>query len=143
MDNFRFFALGDDFDVDAFRTGCPLVPSYFWRKGEQKRYSCIGSPYPTSGIEFALGNDTELPIATQQGIAIAFIQQHREVLRALADFPGVTHCTLGLEYVTTFEANVVGFCLSASTKLMRLLAEIGFDLTHYVTLERSDPENDA
>jgi hypothetical protein len=143
MDNFRFFALGEDFDVDAFRTKYSLVPRYVWRKGEQQRNSCTESPYPSSGIEFALGNETELPFATQQALAIAFIQRHRETLRALADFPGVTHCALGLEYVTSFEDNVVCFCLSASTKLMRLLAEIGFELTHYVKLERSDPENDA
>jgi len=37
MDNyFRFFALGDNFDVDAFLSTSSLTPSFVWRVGEPK-----------------------------------------------------------------------------------------------------------
>ena len=143
MDEFRFFALGEDFNVDAFAAKCSLEPSYIWRKGEVKRYSCVGTPYPSSGIEFRLGNEAKIAFPAQQALAIAFIQKHREALSRLSAFPGVTHCTLGLQYDAKFESNVVGFSMSASKELMSLLVEVGFNLTHYVSLERESEANDA
>lgn len=137
MDEFRFFALGESFDVGAFLAKCPLEPSYVWRKGEKKRYSCIGTPYPTSGLEFRIGNRDKYSFYDQQGLAIAFIETHRDVLSELSAFPGVTHSTLGLEYPVRLEENFLGFSISASTRLMRLLIEVGFGLTHYVAIERA------
>ena len=134
MDEFRFFALGESFDVGEFLAKCPLEPSYVWRKGEKKRYSCIGTPYPTSGLEFRIGNGDKYSFHDQQGLAVAFIEMHRDVLSALSAFPGVTHSTLGLEYPVRLEENVVCFSMNTSTRLMRLLVEDRDALKVYVNV---------
>ena len=130
MDNFfKFFALGDDFDVHAFVASTSLKPSRIWRRGEPKGGNKRGAPFPSSGIEFELGQGSLVPFLKQDDIAVAFIKEHREDLKALSEFPGVTHFTLGLHYSHTRTGNVIGFSMYASRWLMWRLLDIGCSLT--------------
>jgi hypothetical protein len=141
--NFRIYALGDNFDVDAFVASSSLTPSFVWRVGEPKGKNKRGSPYPTSGIVFELGAGADVPFLEQDEIAIEFIKQHRDGLKALSEFPNVTHFTLGLQYTRLVQGNVIGFTMGVSPWLMWHLLDIGCRLTHYVHLERDDSDQSA
>ena len=144
MDNsFSFFALGEEFDVDAFLASSSMVPSRIWRRGEPKRYSCIGSPYPNSGLTYEVADGHSVPFLQQEGLAISFLKAYRDELKALGQFPGVSRFTLGLHYSTEARRNLVGFSIGASPLLMWHLLDVGCSLTNYVWLQHDDPENEA
>lgn len=136
MNEFRLFAHGEAFDADAFLASTSLRPDYVWRRGDQRRYACVDSRHPTSGVEFVLGDGLSVPVPEQEGIAIAYLKAHRDELRALARSPGVETFILGLQYRTALESNVIGFSLGLSAQLMRHCLDVGCEPVHYVTLDR-------
>jgi len=138
---FKVFALGEDFDVDAFKATSSMVPSHIWRRGEPKKGR--GSPYPTSGIAFEIGDGQVVPFLKQDDLAIAFLKAHRDQLKALGQFPGVTNFTVGLQYSAEAQRNLVGFSMGVSSLLMWHLLDIGCTLTHYVWLQYADLEDNA
>jgi hypothetical protein len=141
MNEFKLFAHGEEFDVDAFLASTTLRPDSVWRRGDQRRYySCIESRYPTSGVEFVLGDGLTVPFWKQEQIAVAYLKDHCDELRALARFPGVAF-VLALQYRTAFESNVIALSLSSSVKLMWHCLDVGCELVFYVTLDRlPEPE---
>ena len=139
MDNcFRIFALGEDFDVDAYQNKGTMAVSRVWRRGEPKRGR--GSPYPTSGIEYEIGDGNVLSFFEQERLAVEFIKAHRDELVTLGQFPGVTHFTLGLQYSKVAQGNLVGFSLGVSPCLMWHLLDIRCSLTNYVWLQYPEAE---
>jgi len=131
MDNFfKVFALGDEFDVDAFVASGSMVPTYVWRRGESRRGG--RTFYPNSGVAFEIADGNSVPFLQQEDIAIAFLKAHRDALKALRLYPGVTHFTLGLQYSENAQRNLVGFSISTSPSLMWHLLDIGLCLTNYV-----------
>jgi len=142
MDNWiRLYALGDDFNVDAFLATTSMPANLIWRRGEPKGGG--GAFYPTSGVAFNLGDAKATPFPEQESIALAFLKTNRGELKALGQFPGVTHFTLGLQYSREFHGNFLGFCMCASPLLMWHLLDVGCTLSHYVWLERTDVEDNA
>ena len=141
MNEFRLFAHGEAFDVDTFLASTTLRPDYVWRRGDQRRYSCVESHHPTSGVEFVLGNGLTVPFLEQERIAVAYLKAHRYELRALAQCPGVNTFILGLQYRTAFESNVIAFCLGPSAQLMWHCLDVGCKPLYYVALDRlPEPE---
>lgn len=141
MNEFRLFAHGEAFDVDAFLASTTLRPDSVWRRGDQRQYTCVTSLHPTSGAEFVLGDGLTVPLLEQEGIAVAFLKAHRDELRALARLPGVDTFILGLQYRKAVESNVTGFCLGPSAQLMWHCLDVGCEPTYYVILDRlPDPE---
>ena len=136
MNEFRLFAHGEAFAVDAFLASTSLRPTYVWRRGDQRRNACVESSHPTSGVELVLGDGLSVPLPEQEGIAIAYLTAHRDELRALARFPGVDTFILGLQHCTALESNVVGFSLGLSASLMWHCLDVGCEPVHYVTLDR-------
>ena len=135
MDNqFRVYALGETFDVDAFRATSSLAPGHVWRRGEPKREGC--SPYPTSGIAYEIGDGQVVPFLKQSDLAIAFLKAHRDELKALGQFPG-------LQYSAEAQRNLVGFSMDVSSLLMWHLLDVGCRLTHYVWLQYSELQDNA
>jgi hypothetical protein len=98
MNEFRLFAHGEAFDVDAFLSSTTLRPDYVWRRGDQRRYACVECRHRTSGIEFMLGDGLKVPLWKQERIAIEYLSANRETLKALAEYRGVTWFILGLQY---------------------------------------------
>ena len=133
---FRIFAHGSAFDVDAILAATRLRPDYVWRRGDQRRYACVESRHPTSGIEFVLGDGRAIPVPEQEQIAIAYIQEHQDELKALSRFPGVETFILGLQYICELDEGVIGFCLGHSTRLMQHALGVGLEPTFYVGLNR-------
>ena len=143
MENcFRVFALGEEFDVDAFISTSQLTPTLIWRRGEPKKPGSR-SLYPTSGVAYDLGEGSTIPFLKQEAIALSFLKANRDELKSLGEFPGVTHFTLGLQYSKEARRNLVGFCISASSRLMWHLLDIGCTLTNYVWLEYPDTESNT
>ncbi|MBA3315808.1 MAG: hypothetical protein M3552_06575 [Planctomycetota bacterium] len=141
MNEFRLFAHGVAFDVDAFLASSTLRPDYVWRRGDQRRYSCVESRHPTSGVEFVLGDGLTVPFLEQEAIAVAYLKAHQDELRALVKAPGADTVILGLQYRTAFERNVIGFSLGPSASLMWHCLNVGVRPVYYVTLDRpSKPE---
>lgn len=141
MNEFRLFAHGEAFDVDAFLASTALRPNYVWRRGDQRSFSCVESHHPTSGVQFVLGDGLTVTFEEQECIAIAYLKVHREELRALARLPGVDTFVLGLQYRAAFESNVIGFCLRPSAQLMWHCLDVGCEPIYYVTLDRlREPE---
>lgn len=141
MNEFRLFAHGKAFDVDAFLKLTSLRPDYVWRREDQRRYSCVESRHTTSGVEFVLGDGLTVPFLEQERIAVAYLEAHRDELRALAQFPGADTFILGLQYRMALESNVIGFCLGPSAQLMWHCLDVGCEPTYYVILDRL-PEQD-
>jgi hypothetical protein len=143
MNEFRLFAHGEAFDVDAFLASTTLRPDYVWRRGDQRRYSCVESRHPTSGVEFVLGDGLTVPFLDQEGIAVAYLKAQRDELRALAQSPGADTFILGLQYRTAFECNVIGFSLGPSAWLMWHCLDVGVRPVYYVSLDRlPEPETE-
>lgn len=142
MNEFRLFAHGESFDVDAFLASSTLRPDYVWRRGEQRRYYCSESRHPTSGVEFVLGNGLTVPFLEQESIAVAYLQDHRDELRALSRLQGVDTFILGLQYHGEFDNNTFGFCLGPSLRLMWHCLEVGCEPTYYVSIDRRPESED-
>jgi hypothetical protein len=144
LNGFRLFAHGETFDVDAFQASSKLRPDYVWRRGAQRRYSCVESRHPTSRVEFRLGDGLSIPVEQQEDIALAYLKEHREELRALGRFQGVEVFILALQYRTEFESNVVEICLGPSAQLMWHCLDVGCEPIYYVTLDRlPEPETNG
>ena len=137
MNQFRIFAHGEAFDIDAFLSTTTLRPDYVWRRGDQRRFACIESRQPTSGIEFVLGDGQQIPFCEQDRIAIEYLSANREELKALARFPGVTAFMLGLQYDFELRAGTIAFTMRLSELLMRHVLDVGIEPVFYVTLDRS------
>jgi hypothetical protein len=136
MNDFHLIAHGETFDVDAFLATTTLRPGSLWRRGDQRRSACFESRHPTSGIEFDLGDGLSVPLSEQEGIAIAYLQEHRDELRALGQFPGVRVFILSLRYTLELDPCTVGFWVDPSARLMRHCLDIGVHLTYHVRLDR-------
>jgi hypothetical protein len=136
VNHFTLFAHGQSFDVDAFLNATTLRFDEVWRRGDQPRYSCIESPYKTSGVEVVLGDGRTIPFLEQDGVAIEYLEAHRNELRAVAKFPGVETFILGLQYHVRLEEGLTGFCMGPSPRLMWHALDIGVRPTYYVTFDR-------
>ncbi len=138
MNNFRIFAHGDKFDVDAFLASATLHPDSIWKRGERF--------YETWGIAFVLGDGQKLSLFEQERIAIEYLSANRETLKALAEYPGVTTFVLGLQYHIELDRRTFGFCMGPSALLMWHCLDIGVSPTFYVTLDtrrESEGEQDV
>jgi hypothetical protein len=129
--NFCIYALGQDFDVDAYRTHSAMSPSRIWYRGQPKS-TCTDIVFPTSGIHYDIGDGRRVPYPEQEDLAIDFLAQHQDELKRLGKFPGVSYFNLGLELHRQMPCNPVGFTVSSSPRLMRHALEIGCRVTHYV-----------
>jgi hypothetical protein len=137
------FAHGEAFDVDAFLASTTLQPDYVWRRGDQRRHSCIESRHPTSGVEFTLGDGLTVPFLEQEAIAVAYLKAHRDELRVLAHAPGADTFVLKLQYRLALETDVFGFSLGPSEWLMWHCLDVGVRPIYYVTLDRPpEPETE-
>ena len=72
MNEFRLFALGEEFDVDRFVKRSSLEFSRIWHRGYRKP-SCGTSRYPTSGCVIDLGDGLTLPLPQQEHVARDFL----------------------------------------------------------------------
>jgi hypothetical protein len=141
LNEFKLFAHGEAFDVDTFLALSTHRPDHVWRKGDQRRHSCVESLHTTSGVEFLLGDGLVVPFFEQETIAIAYMKACRGELRALAQASGVDAFILGFQYRVVVETDVIGFSLSPSTWLLWHCLDIGVNPVYYVTLDRrSEPE---
>ena len=137
MNHFTLFAHGEAFDADAFVSKTSLRFDYVWRRGDQRRYACVSSKHPTSGVEKVLGDGAAIPLPKQQHIAIEFLSHNREALLELADQAGVDTFVLGLHYEIKVEEGIVGVCMSPSDELMKLALDLRITPNFYVVLDRS------
>jgi hypothetical protein len=127
MNEFGLFAHGEAFDADAYLAETKLRIDYVWRRGDQRRYSCV---------EIALGDGRAVPYFEQGEIAIDYLKSHRDELRALAKFPGVETFILGLQYHVQIGESTIGFSIGPSPLLMWHALDIGVRPTYYVSLDR-------
>ena len=147
MNEFRIFAHGETFDVDAFLAATTLHPDRIWHRGDE-RHDWLDSRYSSSGVEFMLGDGRVVPLSEQERMAIAYLEAHRDELRRLGEFPGADTFILGLQYVSEFDESLVGFSMGPSLLLMRHSLDIGIRPHYYAILEDhrnrqredSDPE---
>lgn len=136
MSDFRLFAHGEAFNVDDFLASTTLRPDYVWRRGDQRRYACVESRHPTSGVEFVLGDGQKVSIYEQEKTAIEYLSANREALQALAMQPGVTTFNLGLQYNVDLDLGMCGFCMGPSPLLMWHCLKVGVWPKFYVSLHR-------
>ena len=122
-ERFHIFALGEVFDVDAFLAQSSLCPDFVWQR--------IGNG-PTNGLEILLGDADTLTLPQQEEIAVNYLRENRDELRALADFSGVEALNLGLVY--RVGPNALGFCLGPSRALMISALESGVRPNYYGTV---------
>lgn len=143
MDALSLYASGEDFDVAAFLAATSLVPTSIQRKGERKSSARFPSYFENSAVIFELGDGRSLSWQEQEATAIAFLKEHREELRTLAQFPGVERFELGLRYFSIADPSLIMFCVQASSQLMWHLLDTGCSVMWLITLDRNDPEDDA
>jgi hypothetical protein len=124
------FAHGETFQPDTYLASAPFTFDGVWHKGES------GRNHPkSSGVFKVLGDGRTLPLHEQERIAIDFLAANQAALKELAQFPGVTTFILGLQYHIDLKINLIGFCVTPPTRLMKYALEIGIEPTYYVTLE--------
>ena len=122
-ERFHIFALGETFDVDAFLAQSSLSPDFVWRR--------TGNG-PTNGLEILLGDADQTTLREQEAIAVKYLTEHRDELRALASFPGVEAVNLGLVY--RVRPNQLGFCLGPSRALMTSALDSRVKPNYYGTI---------
>ena len=66
----------------------------------------------------------------------AWLQEHRDELRALGQFPGARVFILSLQYLFKLDPGTVGFWVEPCAPLMRHCLDIGIHLTYHVRLDR-------
>jgi hypothetical protein len=123
QERLHILAHGEKFDVDAFLASSTLQANFVWRRE---------APL-TSGVEFLLGDGRQIRLPNQEEIAAAYLEAHRDELRALGQFAGIEAFILGFVYVCPLDAT--GFALGPSPALMRQAVDIGISLRYYGTIE--------
>lgn len=142
MNHFTLFAHGESFDVDVYLAKTTLRFDRVWRRGDQRRYSCVESRHSTSGVETVLGDGPKIPIHEQQSIAVRYLSAHHDALIELADYPGVETFVIGLHYEIDAEG-VIGFCMSPSEQLMKHALDLRLRPNFYVVLNHSSDHDGA
>jgi hypothetical protein len=66
----------------------------------------------------------------------AWLQEHRDELRALGQFPGARVFILSLQYLFKLDPGTVGFWVEPCAPLMRHCLDTGIHLTYHVRLDR-------
>ena len=134
MNQFQLFALGTDFDPDAYIASTSLDFDGVWRKGE------IRADHPkSSGVYKVLGDGLVVPFADQERIAINYLQANEDALKALSQHPHVTRFVLGLQYNFVPEVGLQAFSLGPSDLLMWHCLNTGISPVYYVTLDWPQP----
>jgi hypothetical protein len=124
MNGFRFHAVGDFFDVDLYLNQYRIDYNSIWRRGEHL--------YTSSGFAKYLGNEFKLDIYEQETIAIKYLEQNRDALKAVVAWENVEAVILGLSPELQIDSNTCSVCLSFSPMLVSLAGEIGLQLAFYV-----------
>lgn len=135
MNQFKILAHGVDFNVDAFLSGTSLNPTNIWHKVLDSR----GHRNPTtSGFDIVFGDGASLDVYTQQQIAIAYINDNLDALRACADFPGMQHYMLFIQQRVEITLDVCGFITELSRSLLECTLSAKMAALTYVDLVRLD-----
>jgi hypothetical protein len=132
MNFFNLTAQGADFDVDSYAETTPLALTNIWRRGEQKRFSCIESAYELSGVEIVLGDGSALPFFEQQRIAIDYCSKRGEAIRALCSRDDVEDVRVSLHYPFPLDEGLTGFAIGVEPALTWYALKCGFRLTTIV-----------
>jgi hypothetical protein len=123
-ERFHIFALGEQFDVDAFLAASPLIPDFVWRQQGNG---------PTNGFDILLGDGKATMLTQQEEMAAAYLAANRDALRELATFPGVEALNLGL--VVHLGPAAIGCCVGPPDKLMFQALNAGVSPVYYITLQ--------
>ena len=119
--------------MDAYLASTPLLLDGHWHKGESSE------THPaSSGVYKVLGDGRELADYEQCRRAVEYIEAHRDDLRTLGNYPGVTTFNLGVQRRVELDDNITGFCTGPSRMLMWHALDVGLGLTFYVTLDRQE-----
>jgi hypothetical protein len=97
----------------------------------------------TSGVEFFLGDGRSISLPDQEQLAITYLKEHRDELRAVAESPGVDAFILGLVYIAKLEEGVTGVALDWPPEVMQSALDVGITPIHYITYDHpSKPEQE-
>jgi hypothetical protein len=124
MNGFRLHAVGEFFDVDLYLSQYSIEYNSIWRRGENL--------YTSSGFVKYLGNEFKLDICEQETIAIEYLKQNRDALKAVVAGENVEAVILGLSPELQIDSNTCSICLSFPPTLVSLAGEIGLQLAFYV-----------
>ena len=124
MSEFRLHAVGSFFDIDNYLSHYSIDYSNIWHKGENS--------YLHSGLIKYLGNEFKLDMCEQEEIAVGYLRQNSDALKALVRWENVEAVILGMSPELEVHAGIVSICLSFSPILVSLAGEIGLELAFYV-----------
>jgi hypothetical protein len=130
MSGFGLHAVGSFFDVDNYLSQYSLDYNHVWHKGENH--------YNHSGLVKRLGNEFKLDICEQENIAIEYLREKHNALKALSGWKNVEAVILGISPELQVHAGLVSVCLSFSPLLVSLAGEIGLELAFYIRPILSD-----
>ncbi len=120
-------AYGDEFDVDAFISGCILPICAVMRRGAPTlpARQPDGRTFERSGVHVPVSNASFDEFSTQVSEATAFLQREMEHLLRLREFPGVDSLTLdfGIERPDT-----PVHCDFLPPELIRLACSLGLGI---------------
>ncbi len=124
MNGFRLHAVGEFFDVDRYLSQYSIDYNSIWHSGKNL--------YTSSGFVKYLGNEFKLDIYEQETIAIKYLQQNRDALKAVVEWENVEAVILDISPELRIDSNTCSICLSFSPMLVNLAGEIGLELAFYV-----------
>ncbi|MDB5335167.1 MAG: hypothetical protein JWN70_786 [Planctomycetaceae bacterium] len=137
MNEFVLCVSGVDLDVDACLSTCPFTPVHVWRKATAKSDDGSDHGLQTSGFKIELGN-ASAGFHDQQKTATEFVRHHRNILKAMAQFPGVETFGLVLVFQVTLTSGLCGFMISSSSELSWHALDVGLSINTVVWLEQED-----
>lgn len=125
--NFQFIASGPSFDVDGFLAVTGLRCDSIFRRGEQ---------YKWTGFRLVIGKAEELTFEQQVEAAIRFVDENREVLSRLRQWPGLREAVIIFSPEVALKGGVV--CTRRYTMpvtLVQSCAALGLELGVAVRLK--------
>ena len=118
MRRFKFYAIGDGFDVNLYLSKHKIDYSCIW---ERDKYQC-------SGLVKYLGNEYMLNIYEQEQIAYKYMRMNKNALKAIVKWESVDLAILCLSSELQIDSNPIEIYFSFEPKTMALAGEIGLKL---------------
>jgi hypothetical protein len=122
--NFRLQAVGHLFDVDQYLSQYSIQYDRVWYRGTEN--------YINSGFVKYLGDEFKLSSDKQEAIAIDYLQNNRDALKAVVRWENVQTVFLVICREIELDQSVVAVSLFFSSKLVTLAGDIGLDLSFYI-----------
>ena len=128
MRRFKFYAIGDGFDVNRYLSKYKIDYSCIWDRDK----------YQYSGLVKYLGNEYMLDIYEQEKIAYKYMRINKNALKAIVKWESIDIAILCLSSELKIDSSPIETYFSFEPKTMALAGEIGLKLAFNIEASISE-----